>query len=729
MKNILLTLSLLACSVLSFAQQTQKGLTAANGQYIGFHEFKPYDYNSNSDKHPLIIFLHGTGERGNGTTELYKVTWNAIPRYCANGATMAFTYGGKQFSFLVLSPQLNSQYGVWENFYTEEMIKYAKQNLRVDTNRIYLCGLSLGGGGVWKYATSSATAAKQLAAIAPVCGTGEGTYFPNLTQNKVAVWAFHAMDDYTVGSGNTSYSINQINNNNPQIIPKATYYPNGGHGIWDRAFDMGHSFQSPFNVYEWMLSFRKDADAPVNLPPVTRAGNDKEIVLPMSTVNLNGAGSFDQDGTPVKYQWAQISGPGGATIASPATAATDITNLAAGTYIFRLSVTDIQGTVSTDDVTIIVYPAGSVNAKPIAVAGDDIIHGGDFYVCNSWGSTDPDGSISGYRWNKISGPAQMNMPDPNTAYANVYSLTNGTYRFRLEVRDNVGAIADDTVQVVISLSGINLAPVANAGADITASGTSTVLNASASTDPDGTITYAWSQVSGPVMATITNTASGITAINNLAPGVYNFSVTVTDNKGVSTTDNVTVTIQGALLPVEYLYFSGERKGATNLLKWATGNEQDNNYFEIERSQDGSKYAVIGRVDGAGNSTNVQEYSYTDANASKGKLFYRLKQVDQDGAASFSKVVMLAGSDQKTIEEIYPNPVNDNLNIAVNNDAKGNGRIVLYDLSGRSVWQQSIVKTTDYFKSNIPMGKLVPGLYLVELTINDTYKVLQRVVKQ
>jgi poly(3-hydroxybutyrate) depolymerase len=729
MKNILLTLCLLACCVLSFGQQTAKGLTAANGQYIGFHEFKPYDYNSNSDKHPLIIFLHGTGERGNGTTELNKVTWNAIPKYCANGATMAFTYGGQQFSFLVLSPQLNSQYGVWENFYTEEMIKYAKQNLRVDTNRIYLCGLSLGGGGVWKYATSSVNAAKQLAAIAPVCGTGEGTYFPNLTQNKVAVWAFHAMDDYTVGSGNTTYSINQINNNNPQIIPKATYYPNGGHGIWDRAFDMGHSFQSPFNVYEWMLSFKKDAAAPINLPPVSRAGNDKEIVLPMSTVNVNGANSLDQDGTPVKYQWSQLSGAPGATIATATSATTDISNLSAGTYIFRLTVTDIQGAVSTDDVRVVVYPAGSTNAKPIAIAGDDITHGGDFYVCSSWGSTDPDGSITSYKWNKIEGPAQYSMPDANIPYANVYSLTNGTYQFRLEVKDNLGVMSEDTVQVVISLPGINLAPVANAGADVTTAGTNAVLNASASKDVDGTVTYAWSQLSGPVMATITNSASGITAINNLAPGVYSFSVTVTDNKGVTSTDNVTVTIQGALLPVTYLYFNGERKGSGSLLKWATDNEQDNNYFEIERSQDGNKYTVIGKVDGAGNSSNVQEYIYTDANAPKGKLFYRLKQVDKDGAASFSKVVTLNGDNQKTTEEIYPNPVQDNLNIVVSNEAKGNGRIVLYDLAGRSVWQQSIVKTTDYFKSNISTNKLTPGLYLVELTINDNYKVIQRIVKQ
>jgi hypothetical protein len=732
MKSILLTLSLLSFCVLSFGQQTAKGLTAANSQYIGFYEFKPYDYNSTTKKYPLIVFLHGVGERGNGTTELSRVLNNAIPKYCANGATMTFNYGGQSYSFLVLSPQLGGQYGVWQDFYAEEMIKYAKQNLRVDTNRIYLCGLSLGGGGTWKYATSSVTAAQQLAAIAPVCGTGEGTVFANIAQNKVAVWGFHAVDDYTVGSGNTTYAVNRINENNPQIIPKATYYPNGGHGIWDRAFDMGHGIHNP-NVYEWMLSYKKDAAAPMNLPPVASAGMDKDIVLPMSTVNVNGTLSADQDGSPVKYEWAQISGPAGATIASATTAATSITGLSAGTYIFRLTVTDIQGAVAMDDVTIVVHPAGSVNAKPIASAGDDLTITGTTYTCSSWGSTDPDGSITGYKWRKVAGPAQYNMPDSVYSAVNVFSLTNGTYKISLEVRDNLGAIANDTVQVVVSLPGVNLPPVADAGSDQTTSNTYAILNGTASNDADGTITYSWSQLSGPVPATITNTASRITAINNLTPGVYTFRVTVTDNKGAVTTDDVTIIIQvpGGILPVTWAYFNGQRKGNAALLNWATANEQNNAFFEIERSRDGVKFEAVGRVTAAGssNSNSVRAYSFTDGDAPGGKLFYRLKQIDKDGEASFSKVVALDGWHKNGTAQFYPNPVQDNLGISVSNHSRGNGRVVVYDMGGRAVWQQAVVKTTDYFKSNIPMNKLMPGTYLVELSINSAYKTVQPVVKQ
>jgi hypothetical protein len=728
MKSALLTLCLLSFCLLGMSQQTAKGLTAANGQHIGFYEFKPYDYNSSTTKYPLIVFLHGVGERGNGTTELSRVLNNAIPKYCANGATMTFTYGGQSYSFLVLSPQLGGQYGVWQDFYAEEMIKYAKQNLRVDTNRIYLCGLSLGGGGTWKYATSSVTAAQQLAAIAPVCGTGEGTVFSNIAQNKVAVWGFHAVDDYTVGSGNTNYAVNRINENNPQIIPKATYYPNGGHGIWDRAFDMGHGIHNP-NVYEWMLSYRKNADAPMNLPPVSNAGNDKEIVLPMSTVNVSGAASIDQDASPVRYQWTQLSGPTAATIVSATAATTDITGLSAGTYIFRLTVTDIQGAVATDDVSVTVFPSGSVNAKPIASAGDNLTITGTTYTCSSWGSVDPDGSITGYKWRKVAGPNQFNMPDSVYSAINVFSLTNGTYQFSLEVRDNLGDIGRDTVQVVVSQTGVNLPPVANAGTDQVTANTFAVLNATESADADGTISYTWSQLSGPVPATITNVASGTTAINNLVPGVYSFRVLIRDNKGATTTDDIIVTIQGSLLPVEWAYFTGQRSGTINLLKWATGSEIDNDYFEIERSQDGSKYAVIGKVAGKGNATGLQEYSYADVDAPKGKIFYRLKQVDKDAAASFSKVVVLDGSEKNAVEQLYPNPVLDNLNITVSNNVKGTGRLAVYDQSGRSVWQQSITKNTEYFKAAIPMSKLVPGMYLVELNINGVYKLVQPVVKQ
>ena len=81
---------------------------------------------------------------------------NAIPKYINAGNTMTFTsLSGVQETFLVLSPQLSTAYGSWQNIYVDEMLKYASANLRIDTNRIFLCGLSLGGGGTWKYSTAS----------------------------------------------------------------------------------------------------------------------------------------------------------------------------------------------------------------------------------------------------------------------------------------------------------------------------------------------------------------------------------------------------------------------------------------------------------------------------------------------------------------------------------------------------------------------------------------------
>jgi len=153
MKKIIVAILLLVAGSKVFSQQVPKSLTASNGEFVGFYQFTPYDYTQNpTKKYPLIIFLHGIGERGNGTTELPWVLGDAIPRIINAGGTMTYTnpVTGQKETFIVLSPQLSKNYGWWQNFYVDEMLKYARQNFRVDENKIYLTGLSAGGGGTYR---------------------------------------------------------------------------------------------------------------------------------------------------------------------------------------------------------------------------------------------------------------------------------------------------------------------------------------------------------------------------------------------------------------------------------------------------------------------------------------------------------------------------------------------------------------------------------------------------
>lgn len=363
MKKILFILFTVLFSLPLFCQLTTKQLKSANGQSVGFAEFLPNDYGS--QLHPLIIYLHGIGERGANTTggtdaaTAKAVLANEIPKLAANGATMKFTVNCKTYSFVILAPQLFSNYGSWQNFYVDEMIAYAKKNLRIDTNRIYLTGISLGGGGTWKYATTSLQNAQQLAAIAPVCGTCEWSNLCNtIAAAGLPVWAFHAQDDGTVSVQCTNGAISTLNACNPSVKPLITIYPTGNHWIWSKSYDTTHAYQTP-NIYEWFLTQeRKSAPVVAALPVssfVADAGPDQTLTG-VTTATLNASASKGY-----KSQWAVYWD----LLEYPSTGnwnvfpgfnkfGTNVTvqNLVRGVYRFRVTVENDKGEKLSDEVTI-----------------------------------------------------------------------------------------------------------------------------------------------------------------------------------------------------------------------------------------------------------------------------------------------------------------------------------------------------------------------------------------
>jgi ribosomal protein L14 len=285
-------------------------------------------------------------------------------------------------------------------------------------------------------------------------------------------------------------------------------------------------------------------NASSNQPPVARAGNSQSITLPTNSVTLDGSSSNDPDGTITSYQWTKILGPSSAVIVNSNLASTGITSLVQGVYQFELKVTDNNGAIGKDTIQVTVGAAA--NQSPTANAGVDInLTLPTNNTTLSGSGTDPDGTIASYQWSRVSGPSQYNISSPTQSSPSVSNLVQGTYQFQLTVTDNAGATDVDIVQITVDAAP-NQMPVAEAGIDInlTLPNNSTTLSGSGN-DPDGNIvSYEWSKISGPWQYTISSPTQRRTDVNNLAEGIYEFQLQVTDNSGAIATDIVRITVNG-----------------------------------------------------------------------------------------------------------------------------------------------------------------------------------------
>lgn len=187
------------------------------------------------------------------------------------------------------------------------------------------------------------------------------------------------------------------------------------------------------------------------------------------------------------------------------------------------------------------------------------------------------------------------------------------------------------------------------------------------------------------------------------------------------------TAEGILLSIDLLHFDVMMAENFNKIYWATSSERDNNYFIVERSYDGKNFESIGKVDGAGNSTDVLNYSFIDYNMKSGVVYYRLKQVDFDGSTDKSKIISVERNAENQLS-VFPNPVNDVLTIELTvTSVMENNVIEITGVDGALI-KEITLQNSGFQKIEIPVNELASGVYFIQHKSISGYQQIQFIKK-
>jgi len=192
--------------------------------------FLPQQYGSQENRWPLILFLHGAGERGDNL-ELVKTL--GLP---------AILDRQQEFPSIVVAPQCPEGES-WSTAVLNALLDDVTANCRVDEDRIYVTGLSMGGYGTWNLAVRCP---HRFAAVAPVCGGGISLLAYRL--KDLPVWAFHGAKDDVVPVSESEKMVESVRESGGNV--RFTVYPDAGHDSWTRTYD------NP-ELYEWFLQHRR----------------------------------------------------------------------------------------------------------------------------------------------------------------------------------------------------------------------------------------------------------------------------------------------------------------------------------------------------------------------------------------------------------------------------------------------------------------------------------------
>lgn len=443
-----------------------------------------------------------------------------------------------------------------------------------------------------------------------------------------------------------------------------------------------------------------------------------------------------------------------------------------GDAIFGYTATDSNSKTSDGNATVTI----PVNTPPVAnnITNATLANTAGQTAISALRGTDSDGTVTSFIITTLPAAASgvlyynngtsivavtagMSIPyaDAGKLLFTSASGYNGQAVFNYTATDNdggVSATASYTIPVGTGVVSGNQAPSATSinNASMPADAGNTALSALAGTDPNGNATIAGFTIKSlPTTGTLyfngaiaeVNTIILASQANLLSykpgsQGNYTFTYTATDNQDVESASSATFTIPvAAPLPVVLVSFEAQRTAQAATLTWATASETGSDYFAVESSADGKTFTEIGRVASHGTTTQSHTYQLVDANLARygtaAVVYYRLRQVDLNGAVAYSTVrtvAVPATSGAGLTAQAYPNPAPAaSVQLALTVPTAGTATLSISDALGRPVLTRQLSLEAGANSLALPeAAQWTSGVYVLRVAQGSSYQTIKLV---
>jgi hypothetical protein len=575
---------------------------------------------------------------------------------------------------------------------------------RIKRNSLYMTGLSMGGWQANTFVGYEATpgdntcgklvrAIVNLEGVEPADSTAP--YTEESYPRKMGHWAATCggRELWVEGSQDWRDMLAGAQNMMDSVPGSATYfqvtYGGGAHCCWNTEYEPSTTWTMPtnsnisqvvgqaqaMNIWQWLLR-QGDTTMPASesggaTPPTVNAGSAQTVTLPTSTTTLTGIAQAASTTTISGGSWSQVSGPGTATIGSIVnslvskatgllstvtgamdTLTTTVSGLVAGTYVFQLTVSEANGMSSSSTVTVVVKTA--TTAPPTVSAGKaGTITLPTSSMTLTGTATGNDGAtISTVSWKQDSGPATVTIASPASLSTAVSGLTvAGSYIFTLYATDNNGNTANASVTVTV--------------------------NAAVTTKP---------------------TPPTVSAGSNQTIALPTSSVTLNGTATANGGDVISSYLWMLMSGPGWVKFSNEWAASTAV----TGLVAGTYVFELQATDNDGLTTTSSPV------SIIVNAAGTTAVAGAAVAGQAIVLSDSSGNVDSAMIGQEAGS------QLYPNPVQDLLNIRFNDGTTGKVVVSVFNVSGNCVRRIGLEKESAVLEASIDVSGLPKGLYVVQV---------------